>query len=306
VLADGDDPVIDHPPTRRNIFHALGMLGSKQSALFHERSLDPIGEDDQFVFYYSGHGIRRDHDEFLLPIDTSDYAVTETAIPLAEVVDRIEKLPCRHRVLFLDACREQFYPNEGAKAIGGAKGIGQKQIVDRRGLATFYSCDPGQLSYEIDDLEHGSFTYCLLEAVKHPNVNTLGELDDFLKSRVPEENRKAQKTLQQPFFVPNPRDMLDVALFRLALIPTDRERLIEMTTELWNNNVIDDEWWVKLSDVWESGDALNYELKRMVFERLHKANSTFDEFQKNWGRAEKYVAPASSAKPDLPSPQVAR
>ena len=301
VLADGDSKSVDHPPTRRNIFHALGLLANRNSKLYEERSLDPIDETDQFIFYYSGHGIRKDNQEFLLPIDTSDYAITETAVPLEEVIDRIEKLPCRHKVLFLDACREQFYPDAGAKALGGAKGIGQRRIVDRQGLATFYSCDPGQLSFELDDLEHGSFTYCLLEAIKHPGVSTLGELDGFLKSRVPEENRKAKKTLQQPFSIPNPTDMLEVALFRLAQIPTDRERLIEMTTELANNRTLDFDWWGKLCNVWESGDAPNYELKRMAFEQLYLGNTTVEDFQKNWVRTERYVISAPAVRPDMPT-----
>lgn len=303
VLADGDENSIDYSPTRRNIFHTLGLLGDKHSNLYRDRNIDPIGEDDQFVFYYSGHGIRRNRDEFLLPVDTSDYAITETAVPLEEVVERIEKFPCKHKVLFLDACREQFYPDDGAKAIGGAKGIGQRQIVDREGLATFYSCDPGQLSYEIEDLEHGSFTYCLLEAVKHPEVNTLGELDDFLKSRVPQENEKAKKTLQQPFSVPSPSDMLKVALLRLAQIPTDRERLVEMTTELANKGMLDVDWWGKLCNVWEGGDAPNFELKRAIFERLYQGKATLDEFHTNWRRTERYTPSAPASKPDLPFPQ---
>jgi hypothetical protein len=305
VLADGDSKSVDDPPTRRNIFHALGLLANRRSKLYEKRSLDPIDETDQFVFYYSGHGIRKGNEEFLLPIDTSEYAITETAVRLEEVVDRIEKLPCRHKVLFLDACREQFYPDEGAKALGGAKGIGQPRIVNRQGLATFYSCDPGQLSFEIDDLEHGSFTYCLLEAVKHPGVSTLGELDDFLKSRVPEENRKAQKTLQQPFSIPNPSDMLNVALFRQAQIPIDRGRLIDMATELANNGVLDFDWWGKLCNVWESGDAPNYELKRMAFEQLYMGNATVEAFQRNWARTERYVTSAPATRPDLPTPQLA-
>jgi uncharacterized caspase-like protein len=303
VVADGD--VADYPPTRRNIFHTLGLLSDEHSALFRERNVDPMDENDQFVFYYSGHGIRRNRDEFLLPIDTSNYAITETAVPLETVVERIEKLPSRHKVLFLDACREQFYPDDGAKAIGGAKGIGQKGIVDREGLATFYSCDPGQLSYEIESLQHGSFTYCLLEAVKHPGINTLGELDEFLKSRVPQENKKAEKTLQQPFSVPNPSDMLDVSLFRLVRAPSDREQLIDMTSELFDKGVFDIDWWQKLCNIWEAGDAPYFELKRAIFERLYEEKDSVAEFHANWRRTERHAPSTTASKPDLPFPQPA-
>lgn len=300
VVADGGKDSVDYAPTRRNIFHALGLFGDKNSRLYRDRELDPIDVADQFVFYYSGHGIQHDSREFLVPVDTSDCAITETAVPLEAVVARIDRLPCQHKVLFLDACREQFRPYDGSKAIG-AKGIGDRQLVNRPGLATFFSCDPGQLSYEIDDLEHGSFTYCLLEAVKDREINTLGELDRYLKAHVPTQNSKANKNLQQPFSVPNPSDMLDVDLLRLALIPTDSERLMEMTNELANDEVIDIEWWAKLCNIWDTGEAANYELKRRIFERLYRRESTVEEFQRDWNRTERYAASASPAKPDLPS-----
>jgi uncharacterized caspase-like protein len=299
VLADTDKGPVDYTPTRRNIFHALGLFGNKSSRLYSDRNLDPIDVADQFVFYYSGHGIRHDRAEFLVPVDASDCAITETAVPLEEVVARIDKLPCQHKVLFLDACREQFFPEDGSKAISGAKGIGDRELVKRRGLATFYSCDPGQLSFEIDDLEHGSFTYCLLEAVKDREINTLGELDRYLKAHVPTQNSKANKALQQPFSVPSPSEMLDVDLLRVALIATDSQRLMEMTTELANEDVIDPEWWAKLCDIWDTGQAANYALKRRIFERLYDRKSTVEEFQRDWNRTERYTASASPAKPDL-------
>lgn len=304
VLADSDDFVdfVDFEPTRRDIFHTFGLLADEHSDFYRERELDPIGEDDLFVFYFSGHGVRRDRDEYLLPVESTKYSITETAVRLEAVVGCIENLPCRHKVLFLDACRDELYRDEGAKSVSGAKGIGRPTVVDREGLATFYSCDPGQRSYEIEELRHGAFTYCLLEAINHPDVNTLEELDKFLKSRVPKENHKACKEPQQPFLVPNPADMLQLDLFRLPVVETGTEQLVAMTNQLYNDGVIDFDWWEKLQSAWDAEDEPNFRLKQGVLKRLYEGKLTFERFADHWRRADRHMVPPSQPNLDLRVP----
>ncbi len=305
VLADHPSDGPDYRPTRRDIFHSLGMLGNTHSEFYLDRKLEPMGEDDLFVFYFSGHGIRHESAEFLLPVETSKYSVTDTAVPLDAIVAQIAALPCPHKILFLDACREQLYQDEGAKAAGGAKGIGGTNVVvDREGLATFYSCDPGQRSYEIEKLRHGSFTFCLLEAIRHPDVNTLGELDRYLKSRVPKANAIGNKEPQQPFLVPNPADMLDLTLFQLANLLSESDQLIAMTNELYDRGRLDKDWWDKLYRVWDSGDAPSLKLKRLIFEMFHREELEFEDFERRWRRTETTL-PIGSRKPDLPGREAA-
>jgi hypothetical protein len=305
VLADAPGAA-DYRPTRRDIFHSLGLLGDTNSEFYRDSQLEPMGQDDLFVFYFSGHGLRRERTEFLLPVETSHYSVTETAVSLEAIVERIEALPCPHKILFIDACREQLYHEEGAKAaVAGAKGIGERNVVDRQGLATFYSCDPGQRSYEIDDLHHGSFTYCLLEAIDHPQINTLGELDGFLKSRVPQENQKGKKGLQQPFLVPNPTDMLELGLFQIADVQTELEQLVAMTTNLTTRGLLDEDWWERLCTVWEADDPPNFGLKRSVFEKLYREELSFEEFERKWQRTETSL-PILSSQPHLPTPDAGK
>jgi uncharacterized caspase-like protein len=302
LLVDSDDSY-DYRPTRRDLFHALGLFGMQHSEYHEAKHVDPIGEDDLFLFYFSGHGLRTSQgEELLLPVDASKYSVPETAVPLKAVVDRIERLPCRHKVLFLDACRDELYQDEGAKSAGGSKGIGQASVVEREGLATFYSCDPGDRSYEIDDLKHGSFTYCLLEAIAHPQVNTLAQLDDYLKSRVPKVNTKSGKAPQQPFSVPYPVDMMQLALFQAARRDLD-EDLVAMTNELHPAR-LDYEWWDKLSGIWESGgNAPNYELKKAIFLQFYREDMSLEELAVKWRRAERPALGVAPPRPEILSPQ---
>jgi uncharacterized caspase-like protein len=301
LLVDSDDPC-DYRPTRRDLFHALGLFGDKYSDYYTNKKVDPIGEDDLFLFYFSGHGLRtRDGEELLIPVDASKYSVMDTAVSLKTVVDRIAILPCRHKVLFLDACRDELYQDEGAKAADGAKGIGQPALVEREGLATFYSCDPGDRSYEIDDLAHGSFTYCLLEAIGHPQVNTLEELDDYLKSRVPKVNAKRGKAPQQPFSVPNPADMLKLTLFQTARRANEDQDLVAMTNELYEAKRINIEWWDKLTGTWENGDAPLYKLKKAIFLQFCKEAMTLDDLETKWRRTERPALRVPQLRPGIPT-----
>ena len=293
VLADpedADDPC-DDVPTRNNIFDALGLFGNRSSDLYTERGLPPMGEDDLFLFYFSGHGMRTTDDgtEHLLGVDAGKWSVRDTAVSLDKVVDLIEAFPCRHKVLFLDACRDEFFDDAGAKSAGGSKGIGAPSVVEREGLATFYSCDPLTRSYELDDLKHGSFTHCLLEAIKHEEVNTLDELDRFLQSRVPTLNAERGKDPQLPYAVLKPLDMRDVALFEAARRDEEQEDFIAMTNELYETKRIRYEWWVKLSNIWDAGAGPNIRLQKRIFGEFYSGGISQDEFESRWRRTERTI-----------------
>ena len=80
--------------------------------------------------------------------------------------------------LLLDACR-----NDGAR---DGQGIG----ADRQaGVVAVSSCSPSERSYEIAELQHGAFTYALLEGLRlqgETNCATVERLDQHLRYRVPE------------------------------------------------------------------------------------------------------------------------
>jgi uncharacterized caspase-like protein len=285
VLVEGQDEL--QSPTRTAVFHTLGLLRNPSSEFYVQRKLTPMGPDDLFVFYFSGHGIRitegEKFDEFLLPVEASKYNPKATAIPVGEVVDEVARLPCRHKVLFIDACRDEPAESTGAKSGSGAKGIGARSTVDREGLATFYSCDPTDRSYEIDSLKHGSFTYCLLQAIEHPEVNTLAELSDYLKSRVPQINADAEKEAQQPFVVPNPEDMLKLDLFKMMIeIAADDDDLVAIANDLCQKDLITLDWWMKLTKTLEDGTTPNLGLKKSLFRRFAEGKITFETFDSSW------------------------
>jgi len=171
-----------------------------------------IQEDELLVFYFSGHGIRDPHSkrDYLLPLDVSLADVTATGISVDYLVGKLTDTGCKNIVMFIDACRDDL--DEGAKSISGV-GEFSREAVEREGLVTFFSCDPKEKSYEIEALGHGSFTYCLLEAIKKGDCTTVALIDDYLRTEVPLLNKKYGKNTQRPFTVIQPADKSQLAMF---------------------------------------------------------------------------------------------
>lgn len=206
-----------HKPNRNDIIREVGTFLQQD-----------IKDDELLVFYFSGHGMRdpRSKRDYLLPLDASLVDAKEEGLSVEYLVDKLSDTGCKNIVMFIDACREDF--DEGGKAVG-TSGVGEfsRGAVDREGLVTFFSCDPKEKSYEIEELGHGSFTYCLLEAIKKGDCATVALIDKFLGNEVPRVNKRYGKTLQRPFTVIKPQEKSELKLFYNVLAARASNRKYE-------------------------------------------------------------------------------
>ena len=66
-----------------------------------------VAANDRVLFYFAGHGIAADGDDgpagYLVPAD-ADPMDMKTLVPMAELQDALQALPCRHLLLILDCC----------------------------------------------------------------------------------------------------------------------------------------------------------------------------------------------------------
>jgi Caspase domain len=89
-----------HPPL-------LDARGDALRTLLGETMPRLVGADDRVVFYFAGHGIAADGDDgpagYLVPAD-ADALDVKTLLPMAQVQDALQALPCRHLLLILDCC----------------------------------------------------------------------------------------------------------------------------------------------------------------------------------------------------------
>ncbi len=196
-----------------------------------------IQEDDLLVFYFSGHGIR-DKKDYLLPVEATPHNLKRTGIEFEDLVDHLTNSKCKNVVLFVDACREAIPGERGVISIGEES----RQILERAGFAAIFSCDPNELSYEIDELRHGSFTHCFLEALEGGTCITVAEVYDYLLKAVPLTNQRFNKRVQRPYPV-QAGDKWGLQIFSssVQLLRSTRrfDELIKQITDFFQGGAID-------------------------------------------------------------------
>ncbi|AFY38294.1 GUN4 domain protein [[Leptolyngbya] sp. PCC 7376] len=196
-IDDADKPYASRP--------TYGALRRFLRVRFEE---DFLSDGDNLWFFFSGHGIRHQDRDYLLPSDADPdpAGIEDTAIPISYVSERLRRSGADNVILLLDACRSE----QSSKDMG----IGNEK---QQGVITFSSCSPAERSYEIEALEQGAFTYALLESLRiqgEGNCATVERLSKRIKYRVKEINRDYEKPKQTPYPIVEP-----ASKYHLILLP---------------------------------------------------------------------------------------
>jgi hypothetical protein len=128
------------------------------------------GPDTVALVFYAGHGMQIDGENYLVPVDVDPKRETDIplqAVRLNDVLNTLNSVPSKMRILLLDACRNNPFP-----AINKTAGHGLALIDTKTGIpGTFlsYSTSPGA------EAEDGSganspYTTALLTAAREPGV----------------------------------------------------------------------------------------------------------------------------------------
>src|SRR5262245_22503509 len=124
------------------------------------------GPDTIALFFYAGHGVQVDGENFLIPVDAriqreSDVAIE--ALRLVDVVKSLEAVQSRMRIVVLDACRNNPFSAAGASGRGLA-------IVDApTGSIVAYSTAPGTEA-EDGDGRNSPYTSAFVKVVREPGL----------------------------------------------------------------------------------------------------------------------------------------
>ena len=145
-----DDQAEDRLPTFGNIHSWLGTWLSRP------------GPDDLVLVYFAGHGREENGQALLAPMDATLESLPVTGIPVGNLVDMLERCRAAQKVLLLDACH-----SGAGRDVATMSSEFRAAIDTGKGLYTIASCDADQISYEWPEKQHGVFTYCLVEALRH-------------------------------------------------------------------------------------------------------------------------------------------
>nr|WP_319571025.1 caspase family protein [uncultured Draconibacterium sp.] len=155
-----------------------------------------LTEEDKFIFYYVGHGFYADGTNKLTAYDTSSTNLLDTTLSLREIlINPLKDSNCDTSLIFLDTCSK--YITENIVSRDAISNINNKELEfllrQTKFSATYMSCSPGEKSYSDNNLQHGIWTFHLLEALKGNHKEILTEnkyitdsaLRDYLNRSVP-------------------------------------------------------------------------------------------------------------------------
>ncbi|WP_165405728.1 caspase family protein [Bradyrhizobium genosp. SA-3] len=124
------------------------------------------GPNTVAMVYYAGHGVQLAGENYLVPVDAKVSSPTElvnNSVRLVDVMSTLETIPSRMRIVILDACRNNPFPQVNDAGRGLA-------IVDApNGSIVGYSTAPGAEALD-GTSGHSPYTQAFLNVAREPNV----------------------------------------------------------------------------------------------------------------------------------------
>jgi hypothetical protein len=128
------------------------------------------GPDTVALVFYAGHGLQVDGENYLLPVDVDPQREADIplqAVRLNDLMNTLGAVPTRMRIVMLDACRNNPFPNLSSSA-----GRGLAMVDTNAGAAgsfISYSTSPGAVA-EDGNGANSPYTTALLTVAKEPNL----------------------------------------------------------------------------------------------------------------------------------------
>ncbi|WP_164937853.1 caspase family protein [Bradyrhizobium guangxiense] len=124
------------------------------------------GPNTVAMVYYAGHGVQLAGENYLVPVDAKVSSPTElvnNSVRLVDVMSTLETIPSRMRIVILDPCRNNPFPQVNDAGRGLA-------IVDApNGSIVGYSTAPGAEALDGTG-GHSPYTQAFLNVAREPNV----------------------------------------------------------------------------------------------------------------------------------------
>ena len=127
-----------------------------------------LRDDDVALFYFAGHGVQVDQENYLLPTDYAGQTATALRLDAIRAMDVQDMLrPARVAMLVFDACRNN--PYRSVRSGGG--GLAP---MEARGTLIAYAAGAGEVAEDAPQSANGLFTGKFVEALGVPGLTATG------------------------------------------------------------------------------------------------------------------------------------
>jgi formylglycine-generating enzyme len=171
-----------------------GQMAMEEAVLEFTRSLRSGGTG---LFFYAGHGVQYDGENFLLPVDAdieSDFQLRYKAVSANFVLDAMEAAGNSLNMVFLDACRDNPLPS-GVRSTGRGLSV----VSAPKGSIVVYSTAPGDVA-EDGAGRNGTFTGALLKYLSTPDIEMKRMLDSVFMDVAVTTREKQTPWLHSSFY----------------------------------------------------------------------------------------------------------
>ena len=130
---------------------------------------------DVALFYYAGHGIQHNGENFLIPVDaklTSANRLKYECVNMNSVLDEMESTSNKMKIIILDACRNNPFERRWNRTTRGVRGQGAgltDKNMNASGTLIAYSTNPGNVAQDGEG-RNSPYTAGLLKMIDEPNV----------------------------------------------------------------------------------------------------------------------------------------
>lgn len=158
---------------------------------------EKLGPDTVGIFYYAGHGLSVDGQNYLIPVDANPTSARDVDFELVGanlILQQMARAMNGLNVIILDACRNNPFNGGGMRALGG----GLSAMKAPRGTLIAYSTQPDTVAPDGSGSD-SPYSAALADALREPG---LGVLDTF--NRVGVRVSAATKDAEVPWVSASP------------------------------------------------------------------------------------------------------
>ncbi len=146
--------------------------------------LDKLGPDDTALFFFAGHGVQIENENFLVPVDFPQVATISAAkfacMSVARIFDELKRKRAKRNIVILDACRS----NPVTAKYSLEAGLANPQDAPKETFVAF-STGPGQTATDNPDGRNSWFTEALADYISQSSLTVeINEIFTRVKKRV--------------------------------------------------------------------------------------------------------------------------
>ena len=151
-----------------------------------------INKGDEVVFYFAGHGVQIGANQLLLPTDIAadnEAQVQRDGVSLIDVQDAFRD--ARIAMLLIDACRDNPFPRQGTRSIGGTRGLNPPDVSTGQLIMMSAGRNQKALDHVPNSTQaNGLFAHELSQVLQTPGIEIRTALER-VKNQVDDKARKA-------------------------------------------------------------------------------------------------------------------